>query len=125
MDHRIGQCDVEQVARQALDQVEACGSDLLGDALGERPVVHGVAELVGGRRAGEVALQRQVDDEGLSVTLLLVEHAVAADDAQAADLDSVGGQRHTGAAYCDRPPGGSTARWSIAVDSTTLVTTSP
>lgn len=75
---------------ERLQQVEAGLAHGGHDRGTQLAVVHGVGQGVGARRGGEVQLEVEVDHERLAPLLLLGEHPVAPEGAQAAQLDAIG-----------------------------------
>ena len=72
---------------QALDQVVRPALDQLDHPIADRAVVDGILEAVGRSRLVAERLQGEVDQEVLAVAALVLEHPVAGEHLQAADLD--------------------------------------
>jgi hypothetical protein len=72
-----------------LEQFRMGSSDDCGQGLGDRPVVHGVGQPVGGAGGPEVELEVQVHLEGLGPLPLLRQRAVDPEDPKAPELDSI------------------------------------
>ena len=86
----VGEHDVGHPLRQPLQQHEPLGGDDLLDGAGQRAVVEGVTEVVGGPRRGQVGHHVEVDLQRLAALLLLGERPAVAAGHEAAKLDPVG-----------------------------------
>src|SRR5580693_7209133 len=80
-----------EALRQRLDQPDRRSGHDGGEPVGQRRVVRGQFQVVGGRGGRGVQPEHRVHDELLAVLPLGVQHAVIAEDAQPAERDPVRG----------------------------------
>jgi hypothetical protein len=86
---RDGEDDAGDPLGQALDQVSVDAGQVGGDGPTDGPVVDRVGQGIAPPGDGQVGFDVDIDLEGLGSRVLLGQHAVGADDPQAAQLDAI------------------------------------